>query len=125
MGSRPTASGRSRSAPQVRGALQRMAEKEPRRSRCAQAQGARGGRSHRGRSRGYSLSFQVHTRPEAEHPNLGPQVPEGGSKLPHSLGPTRRHLALRGMSSPPSSMHTIQCLSFPSAQLELGGPQHI
>lgn len=48
-------------------------------------------------------SFQAHTSPQVQ--------------APVALTPPRRHLALRGMVSPPCRRSDIQCLSFPSAQL--------
>lgn len=63
-------------------------------------------------------SFQAHTSPQvqAPHPRLsGPR--EAAPNNPVALTPPRRHLALRGMVSPPCRRSDIQCLSFPSAQL--------
>ncbi|XP_026890887.2 adhesion G-protein coupled receptor D2 isoform X1 [Acinonyx jubatus] len=81
---------------EVRNALQRMTEKKA------------------------TEAFMVCSSPigPGSHPrSLGPW--EVSQNNPVALAPARRHLAIRGKATPPSSLSTTQCLSFPSVQVKL------
>ena len=79
-----------------------------------------GGPTHSQDSSADTPFFQVCSSPigPGSHPrSLGPW--EVSQNNPVALAPARRHLAIRGKATPPSSLSTTQCLSFPSAQVKL------